>query len=95
MEQLGKGLGAMRQSGGFLPFPCLWPYLYWAGMEGVGQEGLKAAPFPELSREKDSTSSLGFAFLIHDSLLRKLTLIPNSLPCAYWTCSLRKDTSDQ
>lgn len=61
MEQLGKGLGAMEQLDGFLPFPCLWPCLSWANMVSVGQEWVKADPFPEVFREKDSTSSLGFA----------------------------------
>lgn len=61
MEQPGKGLGAMGPPDGFLPLPCLWPYPSWANMVSVGQEWVKADPFPETFREKDSTSSLGFA----------------------------------
>lgn len=69
----------MGQPDGFLPSPCLWPCLAWTNMVGVGQVWVKAAPFPEVSREKDSTSFLGLAFLIHDPLSRKLTLVSNSV----------------
>lgn len=69
----------MGQPDGFLPSPCLWPCLAWTNMVGVGQAPVKAAPFPEISREKDSTSSLGLAFLIHDPLSRKLTLVSHSV----------------
>lgn len=69
----------MGQPGGFLPSPCLWPCLAWTNMVGVKQAWVKATPFPEVSREKDSTSSLGLAFLIHDTLSRKLTLVSTSV----------------
>lgn len=53
-----------------------WPGPTWWVL---GQEWVKAAPFPEISKEKASTSSLGFAFFIHDPFSRKLILIFQSL----------------
>lgn len=58
----------------------------WNQMVDVGQgQELKTALLPEISREKKHTSSLGFAFLIHDWLSRKFTLI------AYSVCPVSTD----
>jgi hypothetical protein len=46
---------------------------------GQGQECVKVAPFPELSRGKDFTSPLGFAFLIRAPLSRKFTPVSDSV----------------
>lgn len=47
----------MGQSDGFFPSLFFWPYLTCSNMVGVGQEWMKAAPFPEVSRKR------GFYFI--------------------------------
>lgn len=59
----------------------------------VGQ-GSKATLLLEISRKKEYTSSLGFAFFIRDWLFRKFTLITNSVCPVSTDCrwSLGKST---
>lgn len=79
MEQLGKGSGNHGRAWWFFPFPCLWPHPAWTKVVGVRAGVGKGCRFPEISREKDSVSSLAFAFLTHDLLSRKVTLKSDSV----------------
>lgn len=54
----GKGPGSHGTTRWLSSFPLPLALLSWAHLGSVGQERVKADPFPETFREKDSTSSV-------------------------------------